>query len=168
MSVSFRLPLFMIFFAVFFLQSKTVRAESGWFERESDHFKVIYREPYSYLVPHILNSAENALKPLMKIFNYHPSEKIVIVALDLGDYGYAATTTVPRNEIRLQIEPFESGYENVPYNERFQWVISHELVHIVVNDQASGVESFFRSLFGKVEPEQNQPLTIFYSMHEET
>lgn len=164
MSGPIRFPLYMVFILVFILQSRSAGTESGWYERESAHFKVIYREPYSYLVPHILNSAENALKPLMKIFNYRPSEKIVIVALDLGDYGYAATTTVPRNEIRLQIEPFESGYENVPYNERFQWVLSHELVHIVVNDQASGVEKFFRALFGKVEPEQNQPLTIFYSM----
>ena len=93
---------------------------------------------YSYLVPHILFSAENALKPLMKIFDYRPSEKIVIIALDLQDYGYASTTTVPRNEIILQIEPFVDGYDNVQYNDRIQWVISHELVHIVVNDQVVG------------------------------
>ena len=119
---------------------------------------------YSYLVPHILYSAENALKPLMKIFDYHPTEKIVIIALDIEDYGYASTTTVPRNKILLHIEPFVNGYENVLYNERIQWVLSHELVHIVVNDQESRVESFYRSLFAKVEPEQEEPLTVLYSM----
>ncbi len=148
----------------FLIQSKTLVAQNEWYEKESEHFKVIYMNSYSYLVPHILSSAENALKPLMKIFDYHPTEKIVIIALDLQDYGYASTTTVPRNEILLHIEPFLNGYENVLYNERIQWVISHELVHIVVNDQESGIESLYRSIFSKVEPEQDQPLTVLYSM----
>ena len=59
----------------------------------------------------------------------------------------------------------EPGYESIPYNERFQWIISHELVHIVVNDHSSNIESFARSLFSKVVPEQIQPLTIIYSLH---
>ncbi len=75
-----------------------------------------------------------------------------------------ATTTVPENFIRLEIEPFEHGYENIPFNERFQWVLSHELVHVVVDDHASNVEEVTRSIFSKVSPEQVQPLSIFYSL----
>ena len=90
----------------------------------------------------------------MKIFNYKPSEKIVINTFDIYDFGFGSTTTVPHNYIRLEIEPLENGYESVPYNERFQWLLSHELVHIVVNDHASNIESIIRSIFGKVEPEQ--------------
>lgn len=58
----------------------------------------------------------------------------------------------------------EPGYESIPYTDRFQWIISHELVHIVVNDHSSDFESFARSLFSKVVPEQIQPLTIIYSL----
>ena len=135
-----------------------------WQEKESGHFIAIYREIDAPLIPHILRSAENALIPLMKIFHYKPSEKIIINTFDIYDFGFASTTTIPHNYIRLEIEPLEHNYESVPYNDRFQWILSHELVHIVVNDQANNTESVMRTLFGKVEPEQIQPLTIPFSL----
>ena len=138
--------------------------KDGWFEQESEHFKIIYKESHSPLVPHILASAEAALKFLMKLFHYTPSEKIVINTYDVDDYGFGATTTVPENYIRLEIEPLEPSYENIPFNDRLKWIISHELVHVVVNDHASGVESVTRSIFGKVAPEQNEPMTIPFSL----
>jgi len=152
------------FLTLFFVLNTAASAQSKWCEVESSHFKLIYKDSYSYLTPHILSSAENALKPLMKIFNYTPAEKIVIIAYDFSDYGYGAATTLPRDEIQLEIEPFESGYENLLYNDKIQWTLSHELVHIVVDDKASNVEKFSRSIFGKVEPEQINPMTIFYSL----
>ncbi|MFZ0455879.1 MAG: hypothetical protein WAM24_19180 [Ignavibacteriaceae bacterium] len=136
----------------------------NWEKRESQHFIIVYRKIDTPLVPHILESAENALIPLMKIFHYKPSEKIIINTFDIYDFGFASTTTVPHNYIRLEIEPLEHGYESVPYNDRFQWIMSHELVHILVNDQSSNTESVMRTLFGKVEPEQSQPLTIPFSL----
>jgi hypothetical protein len=149
-------------FLVFFPVSKY--AQSDWYEKESSNFKIIYRIGQAYLVNHILNSAENALIPLKEIFDYTPTEKIVITVHDIYDYGFATTTSVPRNHIRLEIEPFEPGYENIPYTERFQWVISHELVHIAVNDKPANFERITRALFSKAEPEQIQPLTVFFSL----
>lgn len=141
------------------------RREYGkWYVKESEHFKCIYRDSHAHLTDHLLSSAENSLKVISKLFKYHPSEKIIINTYDVSDYGFGGTTTIPLNFIRLEIEPLEPGYEVVPYNERFQWLISHELVHIAVNDAESDVEGFFRSLFGKVSPEKNRPLTIFYSL----
>jgi hypothetical protein len=141
-----------------------VREDSEWFEKESEHFKIVYRETHSHLVNHLLSSAENALLALMDLFDYNPSEKIIIATYDVSDYGFSTTTTIPQNYIRLEIEPLEPGYEVVPYNERYQWLLSHELVHIVVNDQSSGTESFFRKIFGKVIPEKTNPLTVAYSL----
>ena len=141
-----------------------VREDSEWFEKESEHFKIVYRENHSHLINHILSSAENALLALMDIFDYNPSEKIIIATYDVSDYGFSTTTTIPQNYIRLEIEPLEPGYEVVPYNERYQWLLSHELVHIVVNDQTSGIESIFRKIFGKVIPEKTNPLTVAYSL----
>ena len=149
---------------VFFILSFPIKPQSKWFEKDSEHFKIIYRASQEYLVPHIITSAETALKSLMKIFNYKPSEKIVISLYDASDYGFASATTVPENFIRLEIEPFEYAYENIPYNERFQWVLSHELVHVVVDDHASDIEAATRSIFSKVAPEKVEPLSIFYSL----
>lgn len=140
------------------------REDSPWLERESEHFKVIYRDYHSHLVNHILVSAEKAFKPLSELFRYTPKDKIIINTYDASDYGFAATSTTPQNFIRLEIEPMEPGYEVVPYNERIQWLISHELVHVIVNDAAIGFETFCRSVFGKVPPEKTQPLSVFYGL----
>ena len=140
------------------------REDSPWLERESEHFKVIYREYHSHLINNILVSAEKALRPLSELFNYVPTDKIIINTYDVSDYGFAATSTTPQNFIRLEIEPMEPGYEMVPYNERIQWLINHELVHVIVNDAEVGFESFCRSIFGKVPPEKTQPLAVFYGL----
>ena len=100
----------------------------------------------------------------MDIFDYKPKDKIIINTYDVYDFGFAAATAVPINFIRLELEPLESGYEAILYNERFQWLLNHELVHIVVNDKPSTAEKIFRSIFGKVNPEQQQPLTVFFSL----
>lgn len=138
--------------------------DDNWFTKESENFKIIYRSSNDYLSDHILESAERSFNLLSKLFNYSPKEKIVIATFDIHDYGFGAATTVPLNFIRLEIEPFEPGYENVPLNERYQWILNHELVHILVNDHSSSVERFFRTLFSKVAPEQPQPLTILASL----
>lgn len=140
------------------------REDSPWLERESEHFKVIYRYYHSHLINHILVSAEKAFKPLSELFRYTPKDKIIINTYDASDYGFAATSTTPQNFIRLEIEPMEPGYEVVPYNERIQWLISHELVHVIVNDAEIGFETFCRSVFGKVPPEKTQPLSVFYGL----
>jgi len=140
------------------------RIDSPWLERESEHFKVIYRDYHSNLVNNVLVSAEKSYKLLSKIFNYKPSEKIIINTYDVSDYGFAAASTTPQNFIRLEIEPLEPGYEVIPYNERIQWLISHELVHIIVNDAEVQPETFFRDAFGKVPPEKVQPLSAPYSL----
>jgi hypothetical protein len=139
------------------------RVDSPWLERESEHFKVIYRKTHSALINNILTSAEKSFNLLSKIFNYQPSDKIIINTYDVNDYGFASASTTPQNFIRLEIEPLEPGYEFVPFNERIQWLLSHELVHIIVNDAEVEPETFYRSIFGKVPPEKIQPLSAFYS-----
>ncbi len=140
------------------------REFGDWYTKESEHFKIIYRDAHSHLVNHLLSSAENSLAQLKKLFDYKVKEKIIINTYDVSDYGFGATTTIPENYIRIEIEPLEPGYEVVPYSERLQWLISHELVHIVINDMAGDFESSLRCIFGKVTPDKIQPLTTFYSI----
>lgn len=132
--------------------------------KESRNFKLIYKPEQENFSDYILTSAENTLERLSNIFNYNPAEKTVITVYDIYDYGFGAAITTPQNSIRLEIEPFEPAYENIPYTERISWLLNHELVHIIVNDKANPAERFFRSVFGKVYPEKEQPLTILYSL----
>ncbi|MCB0307044.1 MAG: hypothetical protein KDI38_24985, partial [Calditrichaeota bacterium] len=115
-------------------------------------------------MPHILQSAEAAFTRLTEIFNYQPAGKILLMTADFSDYGSAGAITVPQNFIRLDIAPMELGYENIPYHDRIQWLLNHELVHIFINDQASTAESVSRSLFSRVAPAQDQPLSVCYSL----
>ncbi len=140
------------------------REFGDWYTKESEHFQIIYRDAHAHLVNHLLASAENSFKTLVKLFNYKPTEKIIINTYDVSDYGFGATTTIPQNYIRLEIEPLEPGYEIVTYNERLQWLLSHELVHIVVNDMETKFESAIRSITGKVTPDKNQPITVPFSL----
>lgn len=136
----------------------------SWYYMESEHFQLIYRDAHSHLANYLLKSAESSYKALSRFFNFHPNEKIIINTYDVNDYGFAATTSVPQNYIRLEIEPLEPGYEVVPYNERYHWLLSHELVHVFVNDMDSDFEDALRKIFGKVNPDKTQPLTTLYSL----
>ena len=157
---------FVLFLCVLLAQSSSFSSDvpSQRLEQESSHFKVVYWESHEFLIPHIINSAERTLAVLMEIFKYTPSEKIIIFTNDYDDFGAAGTTSVPYNFIRLGISPLELDYENIPFNERLQWLISHELVHIIIGDCVSKPESLARTFFSKVPPEQDNPLSVFYSI----
>lgn len=140
------------------------KSQVSWLQKESENFIIIYKPHHSYLADYLLSSAEKSYTVLTKVFGSRPSERIVLNTFDLYDYGFGEATSIPQNYIHIEIEPFEAGYENVPYNERFQWIINHELVHIFYNDQSNGFEGGMRTLFSKVPPEQSQPITSLYTL----
>ena len=109
-----KIPLLAIFVLFIFNNSN---GQSNWLEKESEHFKIVYRESHAHIVPQLFLSAETAFTKLSELFNYIPTEKIIINTYDAYDYGYGAATSVPQNFIRLEIEPMEPGYETIPYNE---------------------------------------------------
>ena len=152
-----------LFLALVFFLMTNINFASTWYTKESSHFQVMYTSSLSYLSDFVLNSAERNLQQLQKIFHYQPSEKITVLLYDMYDYGFGAAATVPQNLIRIEVEPLETSYESIPYTHRINWLLSHELVHIIVNDKACGFEENLRAVFSKVYPEKEQPLTIFYS-----
>ena len=142
-------------------------------EEEELHYRVIvtkdlrllyYDEAHSFITPHVARCFENAFSFHKNLFGYEPSEAVTVSLQDFDDHGYAGTTAIPYNFITLGIEPFEYVYDTCPTNERMNWVMNHELVHVVCCDQASGADSFFRTIFfGKVVPTAEDPLSMFYS-----
>ncbi len=155
--------IFLITF-IFHFSYYNIYGQSNFLEKKSSHIIIINFKDQCFLINDILDNARLSLRNLDSIFDFFPSEKIILNTYDYSDYGYAGTTTVPENLIRLEIEPLELAYGNIPIRNRIGWLISHELVHIIVNDQATDVEKLARSLFSKVAPEQQQPLTVLYSL----
>jgi hypothetical protein len=125
---------------------------------------VYYSKEHSFIVPHLARSFENSLRFHRRLFNYTPSEEVLVFLQDYDDYGYAGATSIPHNYMILGISPYEYTYETSPTNERINWVISHELMHIVASDPAAGSDRFFRSLFaGKVLPTEEDPPSMLYT-----
>ena len=132
--------------------------------RTRDLDLVYYDKAHEYLSYHLMRSFENSLAFDRKLFDYTPSEPIMILMQDFGDYGHGGTSTVPWNYISIGIEPFDYVYDVMPTNERMNWLMHHELVHVVATDKAADSDLKFRRLFhGKVAPIKEEPLSMFYS-----
>ncbi|MDD3643782.1 MAG: hypothetical protein PHQ19_10010, partial [Candidatus Krumholzibacteria bacterium] len=121
-------------------------------------------EEQRYIIEHLARCHENAWLYHQRFFGYTPSGPVTIFFNDADDYGYAGTTVIPNNWITLGIEPFEYVYDTCPTNERMNWVMNHELVHVTASDQAAGADRFFRKIFaGKVHPTDEDPVSILWA-----
>ena len=140
-------------------------ASGQLYRRQHKHLDLVYYDKaHEYLTYHLARSFENSLAFHQKLFGYTPSEPVVVLFQDFGDYGHGGTSTVPWNYLSIGIEPFDYVYETMPANERMNWLMHHELVHVVATDKGADRDLLFRKLFrGKVAPEQEAPLAMFYS-----
>lgn len=154
-----------LFVSLFLLFFSVPQSSGQFFSLETEKLRLIYYSAgHEYVVPHLARSFENALQFHEKTFDYRSREKITILLEDFGDYGNAGAISMPTNYIKVSLAPFSFVYEIRPSNERMNWMMNHELVHIVASDHSAGQDRFFRTLFlGKVFPYSEDPLTIGYS-----
>ncbi len=132
---------------------------------ETDNMRLIYPSVAAkYLVPHMARSFENAWTYHQQLFRYTPEGKVTILMVDFEDYGNGGAEAIPRNFISIYMAPFSRTYETVYGNDRVNWVMNHEVAHVVTMDQAAGRDNLFRSIFGgKVYPDAEQPLSAIYT-----
>ena len=132
--------------------------------RAGDLMVVYLNEDNQYILPHLSRCFINSLNLYKAIFGYEPSERITVLLQDFDDYGYAGASSMPTNFLSIGIEPFEYVYETSPTNERINWVMSHELLHIVAMDKPAPADAKARRFFfGKVAAIPEQPLSMIYS-----
>jgi hypothetical protein len=131
---------------------------------ETPDLRLVYVNPtMAFVTPHAGRCFENGLGFQRKLFGYQPSEKVTVLLTDLSDSGNAGAGAVPRNNMSLEIAPLSFTYETIVANERVNFLMNHELVHVMAMDKAAGPDRFFRSAFaGKVAPVAEQPESILY------
>lgn len=123
-----------------------------------------FNTAHDYILPHLGRCFENSLFFYQKMFNYTPSQPVTLFLQDFTDIGNAGATAVPFNYITVYIAPFQYAFETLPTYERMSWLMNHEIVHVIAMDQASHRDRLFRGLmFGKVQPESENPISIVYS-----
>ncbi len=141
------------------------RAGATLHELDTDDLRLIYPEPtLGYLAPYTARCFENAMRMHRRLFGYAPTEKVTVVLVDDSDYGNAAVSGSPRSLMVVQIAPTNFVYETGPANERINFLMNHELAHVVTLDQATGGDRFRRALLGgKVRESAEHPETVLYA-----
>ena len=131
---------------------------------ETPGMRLVYVDgTQAYLVPHAARTFLNSLAFQERVFGFTPWDEITVLLVDFQDSGNAATTTVPRNAVTVQIAPLNFAFETIAGNDRMNIIMNHELVHVALMDQAAARDRAFRSLFGgKVAPVAEDPESIGY------
>jgi len=131
---------------------------------ETDDLRLVYPGPtFQFLAPYTARCFLNSMAFQKRVLGFEPSEKITVIVTDPGDYGNAGVWCSPWNTLLVEIAPTNFVYETGPSNERINFLMSHELVHITTADQAAGADHFFRTIFqGKVREDAEHPETLPY------
>ena len=115
---------------------------------ETEDLQLLFsKATQSYLTPHVARCFQNSLNFHRELWDYTPSERVTALMLDFSDSGNAGAGSIPRNRLQLQIAPLDFSYEAISSNERMNWIMNHELVHIVAADQGADSDFFFRKFF---------------------
>src|ERR1700694_1217406 len=146
--------------AISLLLAAPLSAQQLMSRRTADLDLIYYDKAHEYLSYHLVRSFQSSLAFHEKLFSYTPSQPVVMLMQDFGDFGHGGTSTVPWNYISIGIEPFDYVYDVMPTNERMNWLMHHELMHVVAPDKGSDRDREFRRLFhGKVAPIKEEPLS---------
>lgn len=139
-------------------------ASAEYRELDAPYLRLVYPSPtLDYLAPYTARCFENALAFHRRLFDYTPSEKVNVILDDFSDYGNAGVWVNPRNSMSIHIAPSNFVYETGPSNERMNFTMNHEVVHVVALDETAGSDRAFRALFhGKVRETAEHPESIVY------
>src|SRR5262249_45816332 len=140
-----------------------VRAQ-GLSEIETEDLRLLFRDPsQTYLAPYVARCFENSMRFQRGLFDYTPSERVTVLLNDYSDSGNANTGAVPRNEMLIETAPLSFAFEGITANERMNFLMNHEMVHVITVDKAAKRDRFFRTVFGgKVVPVAQDPESILY------
>jgi WD40 repeat protein len=126
--------------------------------------RLVYPAPLlSYAAPYTAQCFQNALRFHRALWSFSPSEPVVVILDDAGDYSNAGVWAAPRNSLVFHIAPNSFVYETAPANERINFTMNHEVMHVVAVDQSAGSDRLFRTLFhGKVRSTDEHPESMLY------
>ncbi len=159
-----RLPTICLLFAVT-VSLMTVAARAQIHSLRTHDLRLLYLDDaHAYIVPHLASCFENAIGFHHRVFGYYPTDVVTILMEDFNDYGHGGTSSMPWNSLDIGMEPFDYEYDTQPANERMNWLMNHELIHLFTTDKASSSDKTFRSMFfGKVMSTADNPISMVYS-----
>ena len=132
---------------------------------ETRDLRLAYFGPtMGFIAPYTAQCFENSMGFYRRVLDYTPTQPVNVFLEDTGDYGNAGVWGTPRSSMMVQIAPTNFVYETSPSNERINFLMNHELAHVITLDQGAGRDLLFRRLFfGKVRESAEHPETILYN-----
>lgn len=119
-----------------------------WKTLETDHFRINYRDEHLPFAQRVAAVAETVYVKLTPRLKWEPKRQIEVVVLDSFDGSNGGATVMPYNRFYIFMNAPVEGelLDNSPWIEQ---VFTHELVHILHLDQASGAQEVLRNIFGR-------------------
>lgn len=148
------------------LTISSLHAQSFELDRlETEDLFLLYSDPLqTYLVPHVVRSAQNSIEFQRYIFDWTPWEKTSVILTDFKDYGGAAASAVPHNFVQADIAPLSRTFETYPASERIYMLMNHEMVHVATFDGWNEQDRRWRRYFlGKPATTGKHPESILYN-----
>ena len=133
-------------------------------EMRAEDLRLTYPAPLlSYLAPYTARCFVNSARFHKRLWNWQPGEPVHVMLDDFTDYNNAGVWVNPRNSMVFHVAPSSYVYETGPSNERVNFTMNHELVHVLALDGATGADKLYRGFFrGKVRETSEHPETIVY------
>lgn len=132
---------------------------------ETKDLRLIYLTPsLDYLTPHAVRTFTNSLSWQRDRFDWTPTQPVTVFLKDFSDYGNAGASAIPKNIVRVDVEPAANDFETDPSAENMYATMNHELVHVANGDVANSDDRFWREVFlGKVSAQPANPESLLYS-----
>ena len=144
-----------------------------WRTLYTDHFEIHFHDGEKTLAHEVAEISERVHQKLIKNFNWIPESRTQVVLTDRFDFSNGFALTIPRNLMRLIVNPPDSFSSLGDYDNWLETLILHEYVHILHLDKANGLPQTLRNVFGRflfLFPNLLQPPWMIEGLatHEET
>lgn len=153
----------LLFFMLLTLGKSELYAQHIHRFRTQDLELCYFGKRYGYLAPHVARSFHNALEFNEKRWDY-VHDKTHLMLTDFEDDGHGGAIVMPQNLMIIGISPFNFSFSITPSIERFQWLINHEMTHVVLADKPNQRDLFWRKMMmGKVMRNDQAPVSALWS-----
>jgi len=120
-----------------------------WRTLHSVHFRVHYYDGEEALAQRTVATAERVHAQLSPIIGWQPEEPVDIVLTDRQDIANGYASFFPANRMTIFVTPPDGVTSLEDHGGWLDTVLTHEYIHILHLDKATGVPSFLRSVFGR-------------------
>ncbi len=122
---------------------------ADWYTLETQHFFIHFDKPHRQDAERVARIAESVHQRLSPLLNWQPRQKTHLVLSDEADFanGYATPLNINRSVLFMSPPRGVGGLEE--FDDWLELLITHEYVHVLHLDKASGDPATFRKVFGR-------------------